>query len=76
MLRVRNRCSEPPSEPERLFDRFYRGDAARTQSTGGSGLGLSIARALAESLDAELTVQRLDETDLEFAVKFAQNTAI
>lgn len=35
VLSVRNRCEERPREPERLFDRFYRGDAARTQSSGG-----------------------------------------
>jgi two-component system, OmpR family, sensor histidine kinase BaeS len=32
----------------RIFDRFYRADPSRTQATGGSGLGLSIVRALIE----------------------------
>lgn len=70
VLRVRNRCEERPREPERLFDRFYRGDAARTQSSGGSGLGLAIARALAENLHGSLIVETPGETDLEFVARF------
>ena len=35
----------PPAERERVFDRFYRGEAA---AEGGTGLGLSIARRIAE----------------------------
>ena len=35
-----------PADLERLFDRFYRVDRARRQ--GGSGLGLSIVRQVAE----------------------------
>lgn len=67
VLSVRNRCEERPREPERLFDRFYRGDAARTQS---SGLGLAIARALAENLHGSLSVETPGETDLEFVARF------
>lgn len=33
-----------PEEARRMFDRFYRADAARNSGAGGSGLGLSIAR--------------------------------
>ena len=36
----------PPEALERVFDRFYRADPARDRTSGGSGLGLSIARAL------------------------------
>ncbi len=38
----------PPEERELVFDRFHRGDRARSSGTAGTGLGLAIARSLAE----------------------------
>lgn len=38
-----------PADHERVFDRFWRADPARSRQVGGAGLGLSIVRALAES---------------------------
>jgi signal transduction histidine kinase len=38
----------PPEDVERIFERFYRADAARRSGTGGAGLGLAIARSIVE----------------------------
>lgn len=47
-LEFKNTVSELPDvPPETMFDRFYRGDKARTQNSG-CGVGLSIAKAIAE----------------------------
>jgi signal transduction histidine kinase len=36
----------PAEERERVFDRFFRGDASRSRESGGAGLGLAIVREL------------------------------
>lgn len=46
-----------PDHLPRVFDRFYRAEAARTREEGSTGLGLSIARDLAEAQGGKLTVQ-------------------
>jgi signal transduction histidine kinase len=52
---------------ERVFDRFYRGDASR--SAPGFGLGLSIARALVELQNGALTVQSQPGAGSTFTVR-------
>jgi signal transduction histidine kinase len=39
----------PPEQLARIFERFWRGEPSRSRRTGGSGLGLSIARRIVEA---------------------------
>ena len=59
-LCLENTCPQLPTvPPEKLFDRFYRGDAARTQKEGGYGIGLAVARSLAQANQGSLHAQYL-----------------
>jgi two-component system sensor histidine kinase SenX3 len=47
----------PTRDLERIFERFYRVDRARSRETGGNGLGLAIVRHVAQAHGGEVAVQ-------------------
>jgi signal transduction histidine kinase len=59
---------------ERIFDRFYQADLRESKTQAGSGLGLSIARWIADAHRAELTVTSVPLRGSVFKIRFALMT--
>lgn len=60
--------SLPQIAPERLLDRFTRGDTARSRKTGGTGIGLSTAKSVADMCHGDITVSYLGSSMFQVAV--------
>ena len=59
----------PPEELEQIFEPFSRGSAAHVGATGGTGLGLTIARMLTDLMGGELTVESRPGRGCQFRVR-------
>lgn len=76
ILQCENDCMAAKNrDAERLFERFYRGDQARTQEeiSSGYGIGLSAARAICESMKGSLHAAYLSETRICFTARLPAN---
>ena len=58
-----------PEDLPRLFDRFYRADPSRSRSTGGSGLGLTIARRLVEAHGGTIGAESVPGEGSRFTIR-------
>ncbi|MGC1512717.1 MAG: ATP-binding protein [Acidimicrobiales bacterium] len=59
----------PPRDLERVFERFYRVDRARSRETGGTGLGLSIVRHVATNHGGEVRVDSIEGEGSVFTLR-------
>lgn len=60
----------PEESMAHIFERFYRVDKARSRATGGSGLGLSIVRAIVQRNRGEIQVESAPDKGTCFTVTF------
>lgn len=59
----------PLRDLERIFERFYRVDRARSRDTGGTGLGLAIVRHVANNHGGEVSVTSIEGEGSTFVLK-------
>ncbi len=65
-----------PEALPHVFERFYRGDASRTRSTGGAGLGLAICKAMVEKAGGTIAIasQKGEGTTVNVRLPVASGT--
>lgn len=68
-LKIRdNGIGIDPEDLPHIFERFYRADKSRNRITGGSGVGLAIAKAIAEAHGGQISVTSAVNKGTEFTV--------
>ncbi|SNS59413.1 ATP-binding protein [Antarctobacter heliothermus] len=68
----------PPAPPQddlpRLFDRFYRAESSRSRAYGGSGLGLSVCKAIIAGHGGKITAEPSDLGGLRIIISLPRET--
>ena len=65
----------PERELDRIFERFYRIDQARSRATGGTGLGLSIVKHVAVNHGGEVRVWSVEGSGSTFTIRLPVDAA-
>jgi len=65
----------PPSDRDRIFERFYRVDRARSRVTGGTGLGLAIVRNVARNHGGDVQVESREGEGSTFTLQLPRPPA-
>ena len=69
-ISTKNACSGITAEDtKRLFDRFYRPDKSRNSATGGFGIGLSLARSIAEGHGGAISARLAEDNIIDFTAE-------
>jgi len=66
----------PEAEVERIFERFYRVDPARSRETGGTGLGLSIVKHIVAKHGGEISVWSSENVGSTFTIRLPIHESI
>ncbi len=71
IFEIENTCEQLPDVmPQKLFERFYRGDTSHNQKSGGYGIGLSMAKSIAEQNKGTITAKYSGNNRICFTVRF------
>jgi two-component system sensor histidine kinase SenX3 len=66
----------PDSDLDRVFERFYRVDKARSRESGGTGLGLAIVKHIVEQMDGSVRAGNRREGGAIFTLRLPLTTGV
>lgn len=69
-----NGTTIPEADRAHIFERFYRGKAAEFEKRAGAGLGLAIARTIAQTHEGSLELVKSDEDGTVFELRIPAHT--
>ena len=70
-LQIQNTCASlPEAPPDKLFERFYRDDTARTQKSGGYGIGLAAVQSIVQMNKGSVSAQYIQPNIVRLTVRF------